>query len=102
MLCLPLRHPSSDFGVVLGQLSELTQDVLLGGSGRLGDEGRGAEELACGIAAPLHLKDPAHLPVSRHVQGDQHDHPAGQHATEGEKMWTHGAKVRHTRAQRKR
>jgi hypothetical protein len=102
MLRLPFRHPGRYLGVVLGQLPELAQDVLLRGARGFGDERRGAEELARWIAAPLNLQDAAHLPVPRHVQGDQDDHPAGQHATESEEMWTHGPKVRRAHAQRKR
>ena len=99
---LPLRHPGRDFGVVLGELAELPQDVLLRRTGCLGDEGRGAEELTRRIASSLDLQDPAHLPVGRHVEGDEHDHPSGKHAAEREKMWTHDTKVRLVRVERKR
>ena len=99
---LPLRHPGRDFGVVLGELAELPQDVLLRRAGRLGDERRGAEQLPRRVTPALHLQDPAHLPVRRHVEGDEHDHPSGQHAPEREKMWTHETKVRVVRVERKR
>ncbi len=99
---LPLRHPGRDFGVVLGELAELPQDVLLRRAGRLGDEGRGTEQLPRGVAPPLHLQDPAHLPVLGHVEGDEHDHPSGQHSPKREKMWTHETKVRLVRVERKR
>jgi hypothetical protein len=99
---LPLRHPGRDFGVVLGELAELPQDVLLRRPGRLGDQGRGPEQLPCRVAPALHLQDPAHLPVLGHVEGDEHDHPSGQHSPKREKMWTHETKVRLARAERKR
>ena len=94
----PLRHACRDFGVVLGQLAELPQDVLLRRTGRLGDERRGAEQLARRVAPPLHLKDPANLAVVGHGKGDEHDHSSRQHASEREKMWTHAYKLRVTRA----
>ena len=99
---LPLRHPGRDFGVVLGELAELTQDVLLRRAGRLGDQGRGAEELPRRVAPPLHLQDPAYLSVFGHVEGDEHDHPSGKHSPKREKMWTHDTKVPLVRVERKR
>ena len=99
---LPLRHPRRDLGVVLGELAELPQDVLLRRAGRLGDQGRGAEELPRRVAPPLHLQDPAHLSVFGHVEGDENDHPSGKHAPEREEMWTHETKVRLVRVERKR
>ena len=99
---LPLRHARRNLRVVLGQLSELTEDVLLRRTGCLGDQWRGAEELSRGIAPALHLQDPAHLPVRCHVEGDEHDHPSGKHAPEREKMWSHETKVRLVRGERKR
>ena len=102
MRSLPLGHASRHLGVVLGQLPELTQHVLLRRAGRLGDQRRGAEQLTIRIGAPLDLQDSANLPVSRHVQRDEHDHPAGKDATKSEKVWTHAPKVRPACAQRKR
>ena len=99
---LPLRHPRRDLGVVLGELAELPQDVLLRRAGRLGDQRRGPEQLPCRIAPALDLQDAAHLPVLRHVEGDEHDHPSGKHSPKREKMWTHETKVRFARAERKR
>jgi hypothetical protein len=99
---LPLGHARRDFRVVLGQLAKLPEHVLLRRTGCLGDEWRGAEELPRRIASALHLQDPAHLPVCRHVEGDEHDHPSRKHAPEREKMWSHESKVRLVRGQRKR
>jgi hypothetical protein len=98
----PFGHARRHLGVVLGQLPELPEDVLLGRTGCLGDERRGAEELPRRIAPALHLQDPTHLPVGRHVEGDEDDHPSGKHAAEREKMWTHDTKVRLVRVERKR
>jgi len=102
MCRLPLRHARRNLRVVLGQLTELTEDVLLCGAGRLRDERCGAEQLPRRIAPALHLQDPAHLPVRCHVEGDEHDHPSGKHAPEREKMWSHETKVRLARGERKR
>jgi hypothetical protein len=99
---LPFRHSRRDLGVVLGQLAELPEDVLLRRAGRLGDQGRGAEQLSRRVTTAFHLKDAAHLPVRRHVEGDEHDHPSGKHSPEREKMWTHETKVRLVRVERKR
>jgi hypothetical protein len=99
---LPFRHTRRDLGVVLGELTKLSEDVLLGGAGSLGDERRGAEELPRGVAPALHLQDPAHLSVVRDVEGDEHDHPSGKDAPECEKMWPHERKVRGVRVERKR
>ena len=98
----PLRHPRRDFSVVFGELAKLPQDVLLRRAGRFGDQRRGPEQLPRRIAPTLHLQDPAHLPVLRHVEGDEHDHPAGKHTSKREKMWTHETKVRLVRVERKR
>jgi polyphosphate glucokinase len=98
---LPLSHPVRDLGIVLRQLAKLSQDILLRGACRFRDERRGAEELTCGIATALHLQDPSHLAALGDVQGDEHDHPSRQHATEGEKMWAHAPKVPTPRVQRK-
>jgi hypothetical protein len=94
----PLRHPGRDFVVVLGELAKLSEDVLLRGAGRLGNERRGAEQLPRRIPPSLHLQDPSHLTVLGDIQGDEHDHSPGQYATEGEKVWAHGTKVPPTRA----
>ena len=98
----PLRHARPDFGIVLGELTELPEDVLLRRAGRLGDQRRGTEELPRRVAPALHLQDPAHLSVVRHVEGDEHDHPSGKDAPEREKMWSHETKVRLVRGERKR
>jgi hypothetical protein len=102
MLGLPFGHPGRDFRVVLGQLAELTQHVLLGGAGGLGDQGGGAEELARRITAPLHLEYPSHLPVVGDGERDEHDHSPGQHASEGEDVWAHAPKLSRERGGRKR
>jgi hypothetical protein len=99
---LPLRHPGRDFGVVLGELAELSQDILLRRAGRLGDQRRGSEQLPRRVAPSLHLEDPAHLSVLRDVEGDEDDHPSGKHSPKREKMWTHETKVRLARVERKR
>ena len=89
MCRFPFGHPRRDFGVVLGQLPELSQHVLLRRTGRLGDEWRGPEQLTRRVAPPFYLKNPPHLSVIGDGEGDQHDHPSRQHAAEREKMWTH-------------
>jgi hypothetical protein len=101
MRCLPLRHTRRDFGVVLGELAQLAQDVLLGRARGFGDQRRSAEQLASRVASPLHLQDPAYLPVVGYIEGHEHDHPSGQDSAEREKMWAHGTKVPSARAERK-
>jgi hypothetical protein len=99
---LPFRHTRRDLGVVLGELTKLSEDVLLGGTGGLGDERRGAEELSRRITSPLDLEQAANLAVFRDGQRDETDHPPGQHASKGQEVWAHGRKVRRARVRRKR
>ena len=98
----PLGDARRDLGIVLRERAELAKDVLLRRARRLRDERRRGEQLARGVAAPLDLQDSAHLSILRHVEGDEHDHPSGEHATEREKMRAHVTKVRLARAERKR
>ena len=98
----PLRDPRRHFRVVLGERAKLAQDVLLRRARGFRDERRRGEQLARRVAAPLHLQDPAHLTVLRHVEGHEHDHPPGEHAAKGEKVWAHEPKVRLAHAERKR
>ena len=98
----PFRDPSRDLGVVLGERAELPEHVLLRRPRRLGDQRCCAEQLPRGVAPTLHLQDPSHLPVVRHVERDEHDHPSGKHTPEREKMRTHERKVPLVRVERKR
>ena len=98
----PLGHACRDLGIVLGELAQLAQDILLSGTRRLGDQRRGAEELARRVPSSLNLQNPAYLPVLGHVEGHEHDHPSGQDAAKREKMRAHGTKVPRVRTERKR
>ena len=89
----PLGDARRDLGIVLGERAKLAEDVLLRRTRRFGDERRRGEQLARRVATPLDLQDPAHLSILGHVEGDEHDHPSGEHATEREKMRAHGRKV---------
>jgi hypothetical protein len=98
----PLGDARRDLGIVLGERAKLAEDVLLRRTRRFGDERRRGEQLPRGVATPLDLQDSSHLSILGHVEGDEHDHPSGEHAAEREKMRAHGRKVRLARAERKR
>ena len=89
----PLGDARRHLGVVLGERTELTKNVLLRRSGRFGDEWCRGEQLPRRIAAPLHLQNSAHLSILGYVERDEDDHPSREYATEREKMRAHERKV---------